>query len=253
MIVLAFIVMNTLTIIGLVSPKKEVKLAVDTSAAAQASVATPVIEFTLDPVSVPLGSSSAFQWSVTGVKPVCTASSTLDGPWKGEKTQYGAESTGKLTKEGDFEFILTCKNEGGSTVAKAKVSVSKNNVASASAGATKAASTSTPSAGAKVYCNNRTPCYGPRDVAAHGSAGNCWGWNLDQVFNITNLDKSYHVNKSGISTIEVSSVCGKDLAAALNGTAAAGGGQTRNHLTTTKINASANTSPYFVGYFDSSK
>jgi hypothetical protein len=253
MMILAFIVMNGITVWGLAAPKKVEVAAIDTSDATKATVAAPVIDFTLNPISVPLGSSSAFKWSATG-NPTCTASSTLPGPWTGEKTQYGAESTGRLSKEGTFEYVLTCKNDGGTTTAKQSITVSKTAVAS-NGSATKAATSSTASGTAKTYCNNRSPCYGRADVAAHNSAGNCWGWNRDEVFNITKLDKGYHVSKSGISSIEVSGVCGTDLAASLAGSVSAGG-QTRNHLTVTKMNASATvslSSPYWVGYFDSSK
>ena len=50
MMVLAFIVMNGVTVWGLAVPKKEVKPAVDISASSQATIEAPKIDFTADPV-----------------------------------------------------------------------------------------------------------------------------------------------------------------------------------------------------------
>ena len=246
MIVLAFVVMNTLTVYGLVAPKKVTKPAIDSSMLA-AAVPPPVITFSAEPTSIAAGSSSALKWTTSGVSK-CVASSTVPGSlWTGEKTQDGAESTGRISKEGNFIYTLTCTNEGGSTKLDATITVGK-----ATAPVKAIVSTSTPSTTGATYCGGRSPCYGPKDVASHGSAGNCWGWNGDKVINISNFDKAYHQAKSGVSSIEISAICGKDLAPALGGSASAGG-QTRNHLTATKVNASANTNPYIVGYFDASK
>lgn len=260
MMVLAFIVMNTLTVYGLVVPTKVEKPAVEMSDPSLASepaaqIAPPKITLSAVPTSIAAGQDSALKWESTG-DPKCVATSSVPGPWSGEKTQYGAESTGVLKSEGNFTYTLTCTNAGGSGNATATITVGR-----ATPPAKSIVSTSTPvtpvtggsgGGGGVVYCSGRTPCYGPKDVAAHGSAGNCWGWNGDRVFNITKLDTAYHTAKSGISSIEVSGVCGKDLAPSLSGNVSAGG-QTRNHLQTTKVNSSANTNPYYVGYFDQNK
>ncbi len=70
--------------------------------------------------------------------------------------------------------------------------------------------------------------------------------------NITGFDAAYHKGKSGISSIEVGGVCGKDLAGSLGGSVSADG-QTRNHNSATKSNADRNMIPYFVGYYDANK
>ncbi|QQS19423.1 hypothetical protein IPL85_04025 [Candidatus Saccharibacteria bacterium] len=89
-------------------------------------------------------------------------------------------------------------------------------------------------------------------MAAHGSAGNCWGYNGNRVINISGFDAAYHKAKSGIGSVEVSGVCGKDLSGSLGGSVSAEG-QTRNHNAATKSNADRNLIPYFVGYFDVNK
>lgn len=244
MIVLAFVVMNGLTVYGLLVPKKEDKPAIQMQNAA--TVAPPTIVLNAEPTSISAGGSSALTWTTTG-SPTCVASSNVAGPWSGEKTQVGAESTGRLSKEGNFTYTLRCTNSAGSAEAVATITVGRA-VAPAQAVTTK----TTPSVSAKTYCGGRIPCYGTRDVATHATVGNCWGWNGDVVINISGFDAAFHRAKSGISSIEVSQVCGKDLGPSLGGSVSAGG-QTRNHQQTTKSNMSANVSPYFVGYYDSSK
>lgn len=247
MIVLAFIVMNTLTVYGLAFPKKVEKPAIDSaSLSVVPAVPAPTIVLSAEPTSIPAGSSSALKWTTTG-DPKCVASSSVAGPWSGEKTQNGAESSGRLSSEGNFTYTLKCTNQGGSAEATATITVGK-----ATAPAKPIVSSSTPSSSGKTYCGGRTPCYGPKDVASHGSSGNCWGWNNDVVINISTFDKAYHKTKSGISSIEVSGVCGKDLSPALGGSVSAGG-QTRNHLQATKVNASSNTNSYIIGYYDATK
>ena len=248
MIILAFIVMNTLTVYGLAFPKKEVKEAIDTSAIV---LPPPTIEFTADPTKVAAGQSSSLSWTTTG-SPKCVATSSIVGsPWSGEKTQNGAESTGRLTKEGNFTYTIKCTNDGGSAESTATITVGK---ATAPTQAITSSQKSNSSGGA-TYCSGLKdyPCYGSKDVAAHGGAGNCWVYSGGYVLNITSFDKAFHINKSGIKSIEISSVCGKDIGPALNGSASAGG-QTRNHLQATKSSlANANTKPYIVGRYDGSK
>lgn len=246
-IVLAFVVMNALTVYGLTVSKKVVKPAVQSSPVSQASaVAAPTIVLSAEPTSISAGGSSALKWAATG-DPACTATSNVVGPWSGVKTQVGAESTGRLSKEGNFVYTLRCTNAGGSAEASATITVGK-----ATAPAQAIVSKSTPTALAKSYCGGRIPCYGPKDVATHASQGNCWGWNGDVVINISGFDAAYHVAKSGISSIQTSQVCGKDLGSSLSGGVSAGG-QSRNHLQSTKSNMNANTAPYYVGYFDATK
>jgi hypothetical protein len=247
MIVLAFVVMNTLTIWGLVATKKVTQSAIQSSNLSQMQATpAPTITLTAEPTSIAAGTSSALSWTTTG-NPTCTASSNIPGPWTGEKTQVGAESTGRLANEGNYTFTLICTNKGGTAEAAATITVG-----AAAAPQQAVTSKTTPSAAAKTYCGGRIPCYGPKEVASHSSAGNCWGWNGDVVINISGFDTAYHQAKSGIGSIEISQICGKDLGPSLGGGVSAGG-QTRNHLQATKSNSSANTAPYFVGYFDSSK
>lgn len=249
MMITAFIVMNTLTIYGLVVPNKVDKPAVESSASIQPTVLPPTVTLTAAPSSISVGDDSGLKWATTG-DPKCVASSSIPGPWSGEKTPYGAESSGVIKTEGNFTYTIKCTNAGGTAQSVATITVGKATAPKQSTVSTSTAST--PSGSATVYCKGRTPCYGPKEVATHGSAGNCWGWNVDKVFNISKFDAVYHQAKSGISSIEVNGVCGKDLGPSLGGSVPAGG-QTRNHLQSTKSNASANTNPYFVGYFDSTK
>lgn len=242
--ILTFIIMNVVVVVGLFVPEKK-----KPNTVAEVIAATPVaptVTLSINPPSVSAGSPSALTWTTSGNPTKCTAS----GSWSGEKTPFGAESTGRLNTVGNNIFTLTCSNAAGSTQASSTVVVG---AASAPPPVVKKGSGSTTSApAASSYCSGRVPCYGPKDVAGHGSAGNCWGWNGDRVINISGFDAGYHQAKSGISSIEVSQVCGHDLAASLSGSVSAGG-QTRNHNATTKSNADRNEIPYFVGYFDASK
>lgn len=210
--------------------------------------APPVVTLSANPTEIASGLFSALSWDVTGEITGCSAS----GDWIGPKTQFGSESTGRLNTEGVKTYTLTCENSGGKSTASTVVTVKKS-VASTSQSTSTSANTSSPKPAApKVYCNGASPCYGPREVASHNGAGNCWGWNGSRVMNISGFDTGYHKGKSGIGSIEVSGVCGKDLAASLAGNVSAGG-QTRDHNASTKANADRNMLPYFVGYFDNTK
>ena len=242
-VIVTFISMNVLAIAGLFSKPKNANEIAGLSLAPPSVEAAPTISFSVDPATIPAGTTSALQWETTG-NPACTAS----GDWKGDKTAFGAESTGRVSTEGKRVYTLTCTNAGGSAQANVELSVGPANSAPVPATQTKAATKPT----TPTYCGGRSPCYGPKDVAAHSSAGNCWGWNGDRVMNISNLDANFHQAKSGISSIQVSDVCGHDLAASLSGSVSAGG-QTRNHNNSTKSNSDRNEIPYFVGYFDANK
>lgn len=249
--IISLIGMNAIVLIGIFSPSKS-------SFSLTQSVAPPVppqVTIKASPTEVAAGLFSAITWDVSGEITGCTAS----GDWSGPKTQFGSESTGRLSSEGKKTYTLTCQNAGGSGSSSVSINVMPASTASAaSASASSSSSSSSSSASSPstpsqpVYCGGASPCYGPRDVASHSSAGNCWGWNGNRVMNITSFDSGYHKGKSAISSIEVSGVCGKDLASSLAGGVSAGG-QTRNHNASTKANADRNMIPYFVGYFDSSK
>lgn len=102
------------------------------------------------------------------------------------------------------------------------------------------------------YCSGRTPCYGPNILATHtstsaGVSNGCWGYNIDQVFNLTGFAP---VHPNGAGNILTSTVCGNNIASILGGTASSGGGA-HNHFAATKSNsASSLLHSYFVGYYD---
>ena len=205
----------------------------------------PTVTMEVSPNSISASSTAAITWSTTANPHSCTAS----GSWNGDKTPFGAESTGRMRTAGSFTYTLTCVNDGGTATASAVLSVV--NGTPVPSGTPTPAPTPSPTPTA-TYCGGRSPCYGAKDIASHGSSGNCWGWNGDRVINITGLDVSYHKAKTGISTIEVSGVCGKDLASSLSGGVEAGGSG-HDHKSSTKSNADRNEIPYFVGYYDAKK
>ena len=233
--------MNALVLIGFFSPEKAPDVQLVT--AAKSAVEPPTVTLTAKPDAITSGGFSAISWSATGNPKTCVASDA----WKGDKTETGAESTGRISSPGTYTYTLTCTNEGGSNKASAVVAVG-----AAAAPPSPVVPKSTTTVTASKYCSGSSPCYGPREVGQHASGGNCWGWNGDRVYNITQLDSAFHKAKSGINSIEVTQVCGKDLAPALNGSVSAGG-QTRDHNPTSKSNADRNEIPYFVGYFDNTK
>jgi hypothetical protein len=234
--------MNGLMVVGLIIPAKKPPAPPTVSQAAVMPL--PTVALTVNPAAVATGSASALTWTTTSNVSTCTASDN----WSGDKTPFGAESTGRLSNVGDYTYTLTCSNSAGKAQASAKVSVT----AAPPAVSKPSTSNSGSSGGGSTYCGGRLPCYSPNDVAGHGSKGNCWGWNGDRVINISGFDAAFHQAKSGISSIEISQICGKDLAPSLRGQVSAEG-QTRVHNETTKNNSDNNERPYFVGYFDSSK
>lgn len=233
--------MNGLVLVGFFSPNKQP--IVNLMSVSSAPIPPPPsVTITAKPDAITAGSFSAISWSTSGVVTGCTAS----GSWSGSKTANGAESTGRVATAGNYSYTLSCTNSGGSNKASAIIAVGAA-IAPPSPFVPKSTTTVT----ASVFCGGSSPCYGPREVGQHAVSGNCWGWNADRVYNITQLDSGFHKAKSGIS-IEISQVCGKDLAPALSGSVSAGGA-TRNHNPTTKSNADQNETPYFVGYFDANK
>ncbi len=209
----------------------------------------PTVTLSADPAETTVGLFSALKWDVSGDVTSCTAS----GDWNGQKTPFGSESTGRLAAEGTKTYTLVCENKSGKSQPVSAVVTIKPAVAVANTpSAQTPSSPGTTAKPATVYCDGASPCYGPREVASHGSAGNCWGYNAGRVMNISAFDGAYHKAKSGIGSIEVGGVCGKDLAGSLGGSVSADG-QTRNHNSTTKSNADRNMIPYFVGYYDANK
>ncbi len=244
--ILTCIGMNALVLVGFFTPTK-VSTVGFAGATAAPTIPAPTVTMTAKPDAISANSFSAVSWSTSGTPDSCTASDA----WSGPKTSFGAESTGRITTPGNYSYTLTCTGKGGS--AKASVVVAVGPAAAPPPAAPKSnrgGSASSPTA--TSYCGGANPCYGPREIAAHGNSGNCWGWNGDRVINITGLDAGFHKAKSGISTVEISQICGKDLAPSLNGSVSAEGA-TRNHNPTTKANTDSNEQPYFVGYFDSRK
>lgn len=250
MMILTCVGLNLIVLLGILLPDKNQQLVESLKAQQQtnqtgqtASAQAPTVSLAGDPAQITAGSSSALKWTTTGNPTSCTAS----GSWSGAKTPFGAESTGRISTSGNYTYKLTCQNSAGKAEASAIITVGNAKVPPRSH-----TSSSTPVATGPTYCGGRLPCYGPHDVAAHSSAGDCWGWNKDRVINISGFDLAYHITISGISSIRISSVCGHDLAPSLDGQVSAGG-QTRDHNQTTKDNADPNEIPYFVGYFDPNK
>jgi hypothetical protein len=239
-LIVTFLGMNAIVLVGFFAPEKKKPIS-PLSQAITAMAPTVVIAAT-DP-TISAGSAGGISWNTTGDPTHCQAS----GNWSGQKTPFGAESTGRINAAGNYTYTLTCDNALGSAQASAIVTVGN-----ATPPPKSTSSTGTSQTALVTYCGGRIPCYGPKDVSSHGSMGNCWGYNGDRVIDLHGFDAGYHQTKSGISSIEVSAVCGKNLAPALSGNISVEG-QTRNHNTTTKSNADKNEFPYFVGYFDSNK
>lgn len=242
--IMAFIIMNSLVVYGLFFAKDTRKVPA-VLVAQNIPLPIPTVELKLNPTTIPAETSGEIDWTATGYPTDCKAS----GAWSGTKTMYGSESTGRIAKSGNYVFTLACSNAAGTGEQSVTLTVG-NAVPPANNTANKV----TPTTSTAVYCGGATnaACYGPREVAAHGNPGNCWGWNLNQVYNISGFDAAYHKPTTGISSIEVGGVCGKNLGPALSGGVSAGG-QTKNHLNSTKSNTNSNMAPYFVGNFDPNK
>lgn len=236
--------MSALVVIGFFSPVKISKAGLVNTTPTDVP---PTVTITAKPDAISAGNFSALTWTTTGNPDTCEAS----GAWAGQKTAYGAESTGRISTPGEYVYTIKCTNKAATVEASVKLAVGAATAPPPTS--PKGNSNGSASSGTAVtYCGGAAPCYGPREVAQHGSKGNCWGYNGDRVINITGLDTGYHIAKSAIDSIEVSGVCGKDLAPSLAGSVSAGG-TTRNHNGTTKVNADVNEIPYLVGYFDRNK
>jgi hypothetical protein len=212
------------------------------SSASLTVIAIPVVTISVSPASINTGSSATITWSATNNPTSCTAG----GSWTGSKGASGSQSTGTMNTAGSYNYSLSCTNSGGTGSNSAALTVS---------------------APGPVYCAGKTPCYGPSDLASRSSPGNCWGWNLDWVINITSF-RPHHpggIDKSASSTIENSSAtCNHDLHAILSGTAGIpgfvdGNGNTSHKHGSDTINNTpsgnnqSQLAAYRVGYYDSSK
>lgn len=201
-------------------------------------IAKPSVTISVSPSTINTGSSSTISWSVSGSPTSCTAG----GSWSGSKASSGSQSTGTMSSAGSFIYSLSCTNAGGTGSNSATLTVQNP---------------------APVYCSGKTPCYGPSDLAAHASPGNCWGWNLDWVVNITTFRPSHPggIKSGSTSTIEnASATCNHNIASILAGSASipgykdSGGSTTHNHKSATKNNsASSDMASFRVGYYDASK
>lgn len=240
--------MIAIVVVGVFSTDNRVSAGLNAAALVEnTAVQPPTVTLSVDPGSISAGKYSSLKWSTTANPDTCTAS----GAWTGVKTAYGIESTGRLSTPGTLKYTIECKNAGGTASASISVTVVPADVAPP-VDVVRQTSTSNASTTTATYCSGRIPCYGPSGVATHAGAGNCWGWNGDRVINISGFDLGFHKAKTGISTIEVSQVCGRNLGPSLSGGVSAGG-QTRDHNQSTKTNSDRNEIPYFVGYFDNAK
>ena len=235
--------MNALVLIGFFSPVVVSKAGLlDTTPTEVA----PTVTMGAKPDAISAGSYSALTWTAANNPDSCVASDA----WSGQKTPFGSESTGRISTPGNYTYSLTCTNKAGTS--KASVIVAVGPAAAPPPAAPKSNSNGSSTAGA-TYCDGATPCYGPKEVGAHNTKGNCWGWNGTRVINITGLDTGFHQAKTGISSVEVSTICGKDLSPALSGQIGTADAPARSHNASTKANADNSERPYFVGYFDSNK
>ncbi|MGZ6004754.1 MAG: hypothetical protein ACXWLH_01240 [Candidatus Saccharimonadales bacterium] len=206
----------------------------------------PTVSLTVTPGNISAGTTTTLSWSTTGSPSSCNAS----GSWNGVKTPFGAESSGRIKNPGKYKYVLTCSNSNGSSNASVSLKVSKGVVVSSRP----SSGSSSGSSGGKTYCSGRTPCYNAKDVGAHNSKGNCWGWLGDRVINVTGLDVGFHIARSGVSTIELPPICGQDLTSAVSGgVPGAGYPSGHDHQLGAKSTSDKNYLSYFVGYFDASK
>lgn len=197
-------------------------------------VALPTVSVTLGASSINTGASTTYSWSSTNATS-CTGGGSLSGAMA---TSGGPTSTGVKSTAGTYNYTVTCVNSiGGSNSATAVLTVSN---------------------AAPVYCGGLTPCYGPNDLAAHASPGNCWGWNLTWVINITTYRPNHPGGGSG-SIESAAATCNHSIASVLAGSASipgysSGGKSTQNHQSVTKNNsAGSQLAGYRVGYYDAAK
>ncbi|HXH26259.1 MAG TPA: cytochrome b5 domain-containing protein, partial [Candidatus Acidoferrum sp.] len=98
-----------------------------------------------------------------------------------------------------------------------------------------------------VYCGGKSPCYGPSDMAAHKVSSNCWGYNINIVYNLTAFAPVHPGGSSRIGGPE----CGNNIAGYLNGSLSNNG--SHDHSSSTKNNTSSLLLQYKVGYYDANK
>ena len=197
-------------------------------------VALPTVSVTLGSSTITTGASTTYSWSSTGASS-CTGGGSLSGSLA---TSGGPTSTGAKNTAGTFNYTVTCVNSiGGSASATAVLTV--NNAA-------------------PVYCSGLTPCYGPADLASHASPGNCWGWNLTWVINITSF-RPHHPGAGNGSIENAASTCNHDIHTVLTGSASipgytSGGSSKHGHNSSTNNNSgSSQLASYRTGYYDASK
>jgi hypothetical protein len=147
-------------------------------------------------------------------------------------------TTGTMNTAGSFTYTLACTNSGGTGSNSATLTVTNP---------------------APVYCGGSTPCYGPTDLALHASVGNCWGWNLTRVINITGFRPSHPGGQRSGSLESTSATCNHDIRTILQGSAAipgytdSGGSTTHSHKSSTLSNTASQLASYLVGYYDATK
>lgn len=211
----------------------------DTKSTTVTVIDPPVVTVTVNPTSITTGSSANLSWNATGSPSSCTAG----GSWSGTKAASGGPvTTGTMSTAGTYIYSLSCTNAGGTGSGQASLTVSNP---------------------APVYCGGLSPCYGPSTLALHNGPGDCWGWNLTWVVNITSFRPSHlgGIKSGSTSTIEnASATCNHDIHTILTGGAGitgykdASGATTHGHQNATNNNSGSSAlSSYRVGYYDSTK
>jgi len=193
-------------------------------------IALPTVSVSLGSSSINTGTSTTYSWSSTGASS-CTGGGVLSGS---KATSGGPVSTGNMASAGTYNYTITCVNSiGGSASSTAVLTVS--NVAT-------------------VYCSGNTPCYGPNDLSTHNTAGSCWGYNVNRVVDVTNLNGGFHKSQDGnLLPSGYTGVCGNvNLGTFLSGGASIPSLGSHNHGSAPKNNTGT-ISSYLVGYYDSSK
>lgn len=95
-------------------------------------------------------------------------------------------------------------------------------------------------------------------MATHATIGNCWGWNLDWVLDITAYAPNHKGGVTAGNLQSTTSTCNHDIHAILTGAAAISGyrdedgSSKHNHQSNTNNNGS-NMASYFKGYYDPAK
>jgi hypothetical protein len=197
-------------------------------------LATPTISISLSPASITAGGNSTLSWNVGNNPTSCSGG----GSWSGTKAASGSQTVTQ-NSAGTYTYSISCTNSGGTSSQSAVLNVT---------------------APRATYCGGQTPCYGKSDLAAHSNVGNCWGYNIDWVINITQYAPHHKGGTSAGSLESPTATCNHDLAPILNGSAsipgfkAQGGAVKHNHNAGTKNNAATNPlNSYFVGFYDPNK